>query len=62
MILENVDPLQDNDREISNYIAVVTRQRPVNSNRETVFSVRSVLTLQAGQVRVFSQITSRVQL
>jgi hypothetical protein len=31
-----------NDREISNYTTAVTRQRLVNSNRGTMFSVRSV--------------------
>jgi hypothetical protein len=34
--------LLGNDREISNYTTTITRQRPVNSNRGTVFSVRSV--------------------
>jgi hypothetical protein len=37
-----VDPLLGNGREINNYKKAVTRQRPVNSNRETVFSVLSV--------------------
>jgi hypothetical protein len=41
-ILWHLDPLLGNDREISNYTTAVTRQRPVNSNRGTVFSVRPV--------------------
>jgi hypothetical protein len=36
-ILWHVDPLLDNDREIRIYTTAVTRQRPVNSNRQTVF-------------------------
>jgi hypothetical protein len=40
--LRHVDLLLGNDREINNYTLAVTRQPPVNSNRETVFSVRSV--------------------
>jgi hypothetical protein len=43
IILWHVDPLLGNDREISNYTTAVTRQRLVNSNRGTVFSVPSVL-------------------
>jgi hypothetical protein len=35
-----VNPLLGNDREISNYTTAVTRQRPVNSNRRKMFSVR----------------------
>jgi hypothetical protein len=42
-ILWHVDPLLGNDREIKNYVTAVTSQRPVKSNRRTVFSVRSVL-------------------
>jgi hypothetical protein len=42
--LWHVDPLLGNDREISNYKTIVTRQGPVNGNREMVFSVRSVPT------------------
>jgi hypothetical protein len=38
----HVYPLLGNDREIRNYSTNVTRQRPVNSNKETVFSVRFV--------------------
>jgi hypothetical protein len=41
-ILQHVDPLLDNDGEISNYTTAVIRQRHVNSNREMVFSERSV--------------------
>jgi hypothetical protein len=41
-ILWYVAPLVCNDRDISNYTTAVTRQRPVNSNRGTGFSVRSV--------------------
>jgi hypothetical protein len=41
-ILWHVDPLLGNDREISNYTTAVTRQRPVNSNRGMMFSVRSL--------------------
>jgi hypothetical protein len=41
-ILWHVDTLLGNDRERSNYTTAVTRQRPVNSNRGMVFSVRSV--------------------
>jgi hypothetical protein len=37
-----IDPLLGNDREIGNYTTAVTRQLPVNSNRGTLFSVRSV--------------------
>jgi hypothetical protein len=36
-----VDPLLGKGREINNYTKTVTRQRSVNSNRGTVFSVRS---------------------
>jgi hypothetical protein len=41
-IMGHVDPLLGNDHEISNYTMAVTRQRSINSNRETVFSVWSV--------------------
>jgi hypothetical protein len=41
-ILWHVDPLLGNDRETSNKTMAVTRQPPVNSNSETVFSVRYV--------------------
>jgi hypothetical protein len=41
-ILWHVDPLLGDDHEISNYTTAVTRQLPVNTNREKVFSVRSV--------------------
>jgi hypothetical protein len=41
-ILWHVDALLGNDRKISNYITAVTRQRPVNNNRGTVFSLRSM--------------------
>jgi hypothetical protein len=41
LILWNVVPLLGNDRE-TNKTTDVTRQRPLNSNRGTVFSVRSV--------------------
>jgi hypothetical protein len=37
-----VDPFEGNDHEISNYTTAVTRQQLLNSNRGTVFSVRSV--------------------
>jgi hypothetical protein len=37
-----LNPLLGNDSEISNYTTAVTRERLANSNRETVFSVRSV--------------------
>jgi hypothetical protein len=33
--LWHVEPLLGNDRKTSNYTTAVTRQRPVNSNRET---------------------------
>jgi hypothetical protein len=39
---QDVEPLLGNDREINDYTTAVTRQQPVNSNRRTVFSVRSV--------------------
>jgi hypothetical protein len=39
----HIDPLLGNDREISTYTRDVTRHRPVNNDRRTVFSVRSVL-------------------
>jgi MoaA/NifB/PqqE/SkfB family radical SAM enzyme len=42
MILWHGDPLAGNDREISNYTTTVTRQRPGNSSRGTMFSVQSV--------------------
>jgi hypothetical protein len=42
LILWHVDSLLGNDREISNYTTAVTRQRPVNSKRGTVFCVRPV--------------------
>jgi hypothetical protein len=42
-MLWHVDPLLGNDREISNHTTTFTRQGPVNSNRENVFSVLSVL-------------------
>jgi hypothetical protein len=41
-VLWHVDQLLRNDCEINDYTTAVIRQRPVNSNRETVFSVRSV--------------------
>jgi hypothetical protein len=41
-ILWHVDPLLDNDREVSKYTTAVTRQRHVNSKRKMVLSVRSV--------------------
>jgi hypothetical protein len=37
IILWNVDPLLGNDRKINNYTTAITRQRPTNSNRGTVF-------------------------
>jgi hypothetical protein len=40
-ILWHVDPLLRNDCEIRNYTTATARQRPFNSNRGTVFSVRS---------------------
>jgi hypothetical protein len=39
-ILWHVDLLLGNDSEISNYTTAVTRQRPVNSNRERCFLCR----------------------
>jgi hypothetical protein len=42
IVLWHVDLLLGNNREISNYATAVLRQRPVNSNSETVFSVWSV--------------------
>jgi hypothetical protein len=39
----HADILLGNDLEISNYTKAVTRQRAVNSNKEMVFSVRSML-------------------
>jgi hypothetical protein len=43
-ILWHVALLVDNVREISNYTCTTaaSRERPVNSNKETTFSVRSV--------------------
>jgi hypothetical protein len=40
----NIGPYQmlGNDREISDYTMAVTRQRPINRNRGTVFSMRPV--------------------
>jgi hypothetical protein len=38
IILSHVDPLLGNDSEISNHTMSVTKQRPINCNRETVFS------------------------
>jgi hypothetical protein len=38
----HVDPLLVNGCLISNYTTVLTRQRPLNSKRGTVFSARSV--------------------
>jgi hypothetical protein len=43
IILWYIDPLLGNDREANNSTTTVTRQRPLNSNRGTVFSVRSAL-------------------
>jgi hypothetical protein len=40
--LRHVDPLLGNDRKTNNYTTAATRLRPVNNNRRTVFSVRSV--------------------
>jgi hypothetical protein len=42
-IVACISPLLGNDREIRNYTMGVIRQRPVNSNRGTVFSVRAML-------------------
>jgi hypothetical protein len=42
-ILCRVDPLLRDDREIGDYTAVIARQRPTNSNRGMVISVRSML-------------------
>jgi hypothetical protein len=42
IILRLVDKLLGNSREISNYTTAIIRQRPVNRNRRTVFSVWSV--------------------
>jgi hypothetical protein len=58
-------PLLGNDREINKSTTVVTRQLPVNSNRGTVFSVRSVPRYyKQGQLAVgvdlVSQITAEV--
>jgi hypothetical protein len=41
-VLWHVDPFLARDHEISNDTAAVARQRPLNSNRGNVFSVRSV--------------------
>jgi hypothetical protein len=38
----HVDPLLSKGREVSKCSTAVNRQRPVNSNRGTVFNVRSV--------------------
>jgi hypothetical protein len=38
----HVDPLPGNDNKIRKYTTTVTRQRPVNSNRRTMFSTRSM--------------------
>jgi hypothetical protein len=35
------DPLLDNDRETNNYTTVVTRQKPISSNKVKVFSARA---------------------
>jgi hypothetical protein len=42
ILLWHVEPLLGNHREMSSCKTAVTRQRPVNSNKGTVFSVRSV--------------------
>jgi hypothetical protein len=42
-ILWHVDQMLGNNREISTYTTVVTRHQPLNSNRDRVLSVRSVL-------------------
>jgi hypothetical protein len=42
VILWHVDLLLGNDCEIRSYTTAVSRQRPVNSNREMVFSVQFV--------------------
>jgi hypothetical protein len=38
----HVDPLLGKDHETNNKTTVVTKQRPVNSNRGIAFSVRSL--------------------
>jgi hypothetical protein len=49
----HVDPLLGNDSNISNYTRTVIRQRPVNSNRGTMCSVRSVsICYKQGQLAV----------
>jgi hypothetical protein len=42
IVLWHVDALLGYDSEINNYSTAVTKQRPINSNRGKVFSVRSV--------------------
>jgi hypothetical protein len=42
-ILRHVDLMLGSNRQINNYTAAVTRQRPLNNNRGKVFSVRSLL-------------------
>jgi hypothetical protein len=42
IILVHISPMLGNNCKI-NCKMVVTRQQPINSNRETVFSVRSML-------------------
>jgi hypothetical protein len=42
LILWHVDPLLGGDREVGDCTAAVARQRPANSNKGTVFSVRPV--------------------
>jgi hypothetical protein len=51
-ILWHVDPLLGNDREIGNNTTAVTRQRPVNGNGGTAFSVLSEPRYKQGQLDV----------
>jgi hypothetical protein len=69
IMLWHVDLLLGNGREISNHTTAVTKQRPVNSNKGTVFFVWCVpRCYKAGQVRrveligeLASQRTDRAQ-
>jgi hypothetical protein len=62
IILWEVDPFLGNDRKINNYTTAVSRQRPVNSNRGTVFSVWSMpRCYKQGKLGAVSQLTAGVQ-
>jgi hypothetical protein len=42
LVMLYVDLLLGNDREVRKYTTIVNRQRPVNRNKGTMFSMRSV--------------------